>query len=191
MGEQLLSSYIYNVILNPSKMLHLSRKYILLLLLLPLWSSCEKNYTCSFDYYYIGVHVSFGGYTPAELSNIVLQKFEPGSNFSVLLSSDTINASNATFEGDTAYLAIEPSFHRGFFTLTADNDYKIKMLTAGNREYAMNLTKGATSYTWTQTRHCSPGASQARISPFNVNLDGTGIKLYSTSTNNYFICLRR
>lgn len=154
----------------------------------------KQEYTCSYGYYYVKEEIAFGGFQASELDLVVLQKFKVGSNYSDLIDTDTLNASNAIFQGDTAYATINNDDHRGFFSLGDSAEYKVK-IPVPNREYAINLKRGKTSVTWTQDVPCSAGAGQTRYTSFITTLDGLRYYPYSFfdtyPAGRYFICLRR
>ncbi len=173
---------------------------VLIAAVLPVWvlGSCSKElepivpseYTCSYSISYENEAIAFKGYSPTELSKVILQKFKVGSNYSVLIGTDTLDASGAVFRGDTAYLSVDNFSYRGFFSLRDSVDYKVDIPNA-NKEYTISLKRGDASKTWTQRSPCSPGASEMRYNSFSVLLNGRNYYPYVTMPHRYFICLQR
>lgn len=158
------------------------------LFLLAAGNSCrKKSYTCSYKYYYISEHIAFVGYDAGQLNRVVVDRYQKGTTS--LIGTDTIDASGAVFRGDTAYHATSGSYS-GFMDVSDGADYKIRVLSVG-QTYTLALSSGAESETWEQDSHCSPGAGEARITPYAVLLGGSNYTPFAPSTNNYFIFLSR
>lgn len=168
-------------------MFKILKTYILSLFLLIILNGCGKEYTCSHSYYYVHEGIAFVGFSSAELNQVVVNRYRKGGSFSELISTDTIDASDAVFASDTAYRSAS---NYSFFNVQDDADYKVSVLNA-NKDYTLVLEKGPDRYTWTQGHHCSPGAYQARIVPYTILLNGQQYQPYAPFTNNYFIYLAK
>ena len=164
---------------------------IALLLLLSL-GGCKKKYNCSYNYFYMGQGVAFGGFEASELKTVVLQQYEPGSNFKKLKSSDTIDASGAVFQNDTAYLSINNNtWYETFFYLGSDSVEYMVVMPEANRRYFITLTRSKMTESWWQDHECSMGSGQSRNTSFYTTVNSQPCKYYTPYPNNFLICLRR
>lgn len=167
------------------------RNKLSLSLFLCLFAGCGKKYTCSYNNYYVPVSIAFVGYEVAELKEIVIRQYSAGSNFSDLISIDTIDASSAFFQTDTAYSEIGNMHYSGFWGIQSGVDCLIT-LPGVSRDYTITgIRKGPEVITWTQEEPCSPGAGQARIVPYSATVDGVLYTPFAPVINNYFIYLER
>lgn len=160
-------------------------------------NSCKKEgYTCSHSISYEFVQVSFTGFSPQQLSEVILDRYQRNSNFSTRTGSDTIDASGAVFKGDTAYFAIKPNslagrdYYEGFLDVRDDADYKITVPATGE-SYTITAGTGALSETWEQDTECSSGSTQSRIVPYNIMLNGNAYEPFFANIHNYLIFLSR
>ena len=156
------------------------------MLLLSLWG-CKKEYTCGFSYYYNPAYVTFKGFSAGELKTVIVGRYTGDGSFSNLIATDTIDASAALFEGDTAYSAD----NYGFFTVASGVDFKIQVPLTGKEFKITEVRRFESGSSWVQDEHCPMGAGQARIRSFGFKLDGTEYIPFERRVNNWYIYLNK
>jgi len=148
----------------------------------------EREYTCGYPYDYQIVTAVFKGFTATDLQAVEIKAYAADGTFSNLISTVTEDFSDAMFSNDTAYIK-ESYYYRGLIDLKPGSDYEISVKASGQVYRISDIHAGSTFYSWTQGSPCSMGASQARIVPYLLKINGQDIYPYAISTNNYLVCL--
>ncbi len=128
----------------------------ILLLGLP---GCKKEYTCGFSYYYNPAYIAFKGFSADDLGLVVVSRYTANTNFNDLQGVDSIDASGALFEGDTAY----NKDNYGFFTIASGVDFRIQVPKTGKEFRITNIRRFESEYSWVQDEHCALGAGQDSV----------------------------
>lgn len=165
--------------------------FTLLLVTLLFSVGCKKKYTCSYNYSYQRPGLSLVGFSTMEINQMVVRKYAGNSNFSQLISSDTIKVPNPVFMGDTAYAKGSGYANDGFLTPEVGYDYKIESPSTQQTFTITNIDASKQSETWTQEQHCSPGSSQIRITTYSLKINGVPAYPYYVHTNSFLFCLIR
>lgn len=150
-------------------------------------SGCNKEYTCGFSYYYNPAYVAFKGFTANELETVIVGRYTGDGTFSNLIATDTIDASTALFESDTAYGA--DNF--GFFTVAAGVDFKILVPQTGKEFRITDVRKFEDGYHWVQDDRCGSGSQPARIRSYGFKVDGAEYTPFERRVNNWYIFLNK
>ncbi len=149
---------------------------------------CKKQrYTCGFNYYYVPAYVAFSGFAAADLKTVVIGSYTAGSNFSELISGDTIDASAALFAGDTA----SASDNYGFFQAKPGVDYKVTLPLAGKAFRITDVRRFEEKKVWEQDEACGSGSQPARIRTCGYKLDGADYTPFERSVNNWYLYLHQ
>ncbi|MNS17928.1 hypothetical protein D3C72_496120 [compost metagenome] len=126
--------------------------------------SCgKKEYGCAYPYNYRPFGLAFVGYDSAEVAQLVMQTYAKNTNYTQLISSDTMLAVDIEQRHDTIF----QNGHMAFFEIKESNDYKIKIINTGEVLTIDSIQSGPATYSWTSATPCSPGAGQPRLSGYS------------------------
>lgn len=150
-------------------------------------TSCHKEeYGCAYPYYYRPFGLAFVGYDSVAIAQLVLETYTKNTNYTQLLSSDTLLGVSLEQRLDTIFR----NGHWPFFEIKADSDYKVKIVNTGESFTIDSIQTGPATYSWNSATPCSPGAGQPRImgyKSFRVNGVPQHPEMYFTNNFVYYI----
>ncbi|OJV51977.1 MAG: hypothetical protein BGO31_09940 [Bacteroidetes bacterium 43-16] len=156
------------------------KKYLYTLVTLSLLGSvsCKKEITstCRYSIFYAPFGFAFEGFTLEEVDTLILKTYEPGTEFSTLLHTDTIYTIHHVLKDSILYRdevadAGNMDSGSGFGPLAIGSEYILEIPALQSTIKVKELTQGPTSHTFQVIGHCSPGAGTARFASYGAQFE--------------------
>jgi hypothetical protein len=161
--------------------------FIIVLIIPLLLASCKKEYICSSPVQYWSPSIAFAGFSESEIKSIIIWTYKENTDFSELLSTDSLAQSSIVFKSDTAFSKFDTlsKTATGFKSIHEGYDYKIQCLQNGKMFLITNIASGDSVKTWVKDTECPFGAGQtiSKSVSFNVN----GVAAYPGRFDGYSV----
>ena len=157
----------------------ISNQLFAFVILLVSITSCKKKLeTCSYRIEYHNPSVAFAGFSEADVKSIQIASYKANTNFTELISLDSLSQSSIVFNNDTALKMVDTVSKNlyGFKLFEEGIDYKITCTNTGKSYLVTHVLSGEVNHTWEEV-HCSPGSSQTRFASILFDLDGSPVDL--------------
>lgn len=154
-----------------------------------LFTACqtEKINICKTNVYHLPAYLGFVNYNLVDIDTVVREMYEKGSNFSILLQTDTLVVSQPISKSDT--ITIERSTE---IAISNENDYKIIIPAVNKTHIIKDVVLGDTVVTNTTKGECSRGHAETIIRPaLSYNLDGNVVTPYKESVNHFIVFCKK
>ncbi len=144
---------------------------------------CAKGkHTCNLTIDYPEQYILFKGFSETDLETIIVNRYQKYTNYTTLLSSDTVSPLQITVSGDTAFQNNNDPLNMGFHNIVRNYDYTVNV--SGHLYQIAPVDTGSTSLSWEQTASCPDNKQTAS---FGATVNDQFTLPVTVSSSNYFI----
>ena len=157
----------------------MKRNFIIVLFAALSIISCRKDEDCTVKAYKEPCYIAFSGFQPTELDTLIQKRYEPGTHFSKLISTDTLTFPNIHIISNVAYSSIDKTY----MALTSP-EADCELILPARTFKLSSITYSADSVVrWTSKNGCVTTASY-RSQPWYLSVNDSFRTTETLASNN-------